>query len=54
MAAKPIDWDALLAGSVDFTQRLIQPNITLNRSETEERRKLAADGVKPVNSDSSV
>ncbi len=24
MAAKPIDWDALLAGSVDFTQRLIQ------------------------------
>ncbi len=33
---------------IDFTQRLLQPNITLNRSETEERRNLAAEGVKPV------
>lgn len=33
---------------VDFSQRLIQPNITLNRNETEERRKKAAEEVKPV------
>ncbi|MDM8552040.1 HDIG domain-containing protein [Desulfobacterales bacterium HSG2] len=33
---------------VDFSQRLIQPNITLNRSETEERKKNAEDEVKPV------
>jgi len=33
---------------VDFAQRLIRPNITLNRSETEERRKKAALEVKPV------
>ena len=33
---------------VDFSQRLIQPNITLNRSETEERKKKAATEIKPV------
>jgi putative nucleotidyltransferase with HDIG domain len=33
---------------VDIVQGLIQPNITLNRSETEERKKLAAEEVKPV------
>ena len=33
---------------VGFSQRLIQPNITLNRSETEERRLQAAAAVKPV------
>ncbi len=33
---------------VDFSQRLIQPNITLNRSETEERKKKAAAEIKPT------
>jgi putative nucleotidyltransferase with HDIG domain len=33
---------------VDFVQRLIQPNITLNRNATEQRRKEAANDVKPV------
>jgi len=33
---------------VDFAQRLIQPNITLNRSETEERKKSAYSEVKPI------
>jgi cyclic-di-AMP phosphodiesterase PgpH len=33
---------------VDFSQRLVQPNITLNRSETEERKKEAYAGVKPI------
>lgn len=33
---------------VDFGQRLIQPNITLNRSETEQRKLRAAADVKPV------
>ena len=33
---------------VDFAQRLIQPNITLNRSETEERKKAAYSEVKPI------
>ncbi|MBW2155924.1 MAG: HDIG domain-containing protein [Deltaproteobacteria bacterium] len=33
---------------VDFSQRLIQPNITLNRSETEERKKEAYAGIKPI------
>ena len=33
---------------VDFTQRVIQPNITLNRSETEERKKRAASEIKPI------
>ena len=33
---------------VDFVQRLIQPNITLNKSETEERKKIAALEVEPV------
>jgi cyclic-di-AMP phosphodiesterase PgpH len=33
---------------VDLTQRLIQPNITPNRSETEERKKRASETVKPI------
>jgi putative nucleotidyltransferase with HDIG domain len=33
---------------VDFVQELIQPNITLNRNETEERKKKAAAEIKPV------
>ena len=33
---------------VDFAQRLIQPNITLNRGETELRRQRASAEVKPV------
>lgn len=33
---------------VDFVQELIRPNISLNRSETEDRRKRAAAEVKPV------
>ena len=33
---------------VDFVQHLIVPNITLNRSETEERRKKAASAIKPI------
>ena len=33
---------------VDFVQRLIQPNVTLNRSETEERKNQAALEIKPV------
>jgi len=33
---------------VDFSQRLIQPNITLNRSATEERKNRVATEIKPV------
>ncbi|MBF0101133.1 MAG: HDIG domain-containing protein [Desulfobacterales bacterium] len=33
---------------IDFVQRLIVPNITLNRSETKEKEKEASDEVKPV------
>ncbi|MDM8517463.1 HDIG domain-containing protein [Desulfobacterales bacterium HSG16] len=33
---------------VEFSQSLIQPNITLNRSETEERKKNAAAEIKPI------
>jgi putative nucleotidyltransferase with HDIG domain len=33
---------------VDMVQRMIRPNITLNRNETEERRKQAALEIKPV------
>ncbi len=33
---------------VDVSQRLIQPNITLNRNETEERKKKATDKIDPV------
>jgi membrane-associated HD superfamily phosphohydrolase len=33
---------------VDFVQRLIQPNITLNRSETQERINKSAAEIKPV------
>jgi len=32
---------------VDFVQRLLQPNITLNRNQTEERKKSAAE-IKPI------
>jgi len=33
---------------VDLVQNLIQPNITLNKSETEERKKNAAADIKPI------
>lgn len=33
---------------VDVSQRLIQPNITINRSETKERRTAAAAAIKPI------
>ncbi len=33
---------------IDFAQRLLQPNITLNRNETEERKIAAAADVKPI------
>ncbi len=39
---------ALLNLVVDFVQRLIQPNITLNRSETQERKNKTAAEIKPV------
>jgi putative nucleotidyltransferase with HDIG domain len=42
-------WNYNLANLVvDFSQRLVRPNITLNRSETEHRKQLAAARVKPV------
>ncbi|HDI59149.1 MAG TPA: HDIG domain-containing protein [Desulfobacteraceae bacterium] len=44
---KDID-PSLKAVIVDLTQLLIQPNITLNRSESAERRRLAMESVKPV------
>lgn len=33
---------------VDFSQRLLHPNITLNHNETEERKKQALDNIKPI------
>jgi putative nucleotidyltransferase with HDIG domain len=39
---------SLLNLVVDFVQRLIQPNITLNRSETQERKNKTAAEIKPV------
>ncbi len=43
------DMEAGLADlAVDFSQRLIQPNITLNRNETEERKSKAVTDIKPV------
>jgi putative nucleotidyltransferase with HDIG domain len=39
---------ALLNLMVDFSQRLIQPNITLNSHETEARKEVAAKQIKPV------
>jgi cyclic-di-AMP phosphodiesterase PgpH len=33
---------------LDFSQRLIQPNITINRSETEFRKRKAAESVHPI------
>ena len=33
---------------VDICQRMVQPNITLNRNETERRKEHALEGVKPV------
>ena len=39
---------ALLNLVVDFVQRLIQPNITLNRSETQERKNETAAEIQPV------
>ncbi len=39
---------ALLNLIVDLSQRLLRPNITLNSHETEARRKIADESVKPV------
>ena len=39
---------ALLNLMVDFSQQLIQPNITLNSHETEARKEVAAQQIKPV------
>jgi hypothetical protein len=50
-AGQPVlrDIDYALANlAVDFCQRLILPNITLNRSETELRKVRAASEIKPV------
>ena len=33
---------------VDFSQRLLPPNISLNRNETEKRKKRALDDIKPI------
>ena len=33
---------------IDFVQELIQPNITLNKNETQERKKAAATDIQPV------
>jgi putative nucleotidyltransferase with HDIG domain len=44
---KDLDY-GLLNLVVDFVQRLIQPNVTLNRSETKERKNQAVAAVKPV------
>lgn len=33
---------------IDFSQRLIQPNLTFNRLETEARKRKAAESVKPI------
>ena len=33
---------------VDLARKLLQPNVTFNRKETEERKKQAIEGVKPV------
>ncbi|MBR9979752.1 MAG: HDIG domain-containing protein [Desulfatitalea sp.] len=33
---------------VDFSQRLLQPDITLNRNETEARKKQARESIKPI------
>jgi len=34
--------------AVNFVQKLIQPNITLNTNETEERKKRAVEKIKPI------
>jgi putative nucleotidyltransferase with HDIG domain len=50
-AGQPVlkDLDYALANLVvDFSQQLLQPNVTLNRNETEERKKQAAAEIKPV------
>jgi putative nucleotidyltransferase with HDIG domain len=39
---------SLLNLVVDFVQRLLQPNITLNRNETQERKNETAAAIKPV------
>jgi putative nucleotidyltransferase with HDIG domain len=33
---------------VDICQRMVQPNITLNRNETEKRKETAVRGIKPI------
>jgi putative nucleotidyltransferase with HDIG domain len=50
VVAQPLIKDANYAVRsliVDFAQRLLQPNITLNKSETEERKKKAAEAINP-------
>ncbi|OQY54573.1 MAG: hypothetical protein B6245_21025 [Desulfobacteraceae bacterium 4572_88] len=51
IVAKPLVRDigkSVIPIVVDFATRLIQPNITLNKSETEERKKKAANAVAPI------
>jgi len=40
--------DPLKSAVLDLTRRLIQPNITLNRAETAERKTRAAEEIKPT------
>lgn len=44
---KGVDY-ALLNLIVDFSQQLTRPNVTLNSHETEARKKVAAERIKPV------
>ncbi len=44
---KDLDYNAINL-IVDLCQRLMQPNITLNRNETEERKKKALETIKPI------
>ncbi|MBU4421010.1 MAG: HDIG domain-containing protein [Proteobacteria bacterium] len=44
---KDINYD-LVNLAVTFVQKLIQPNITLNTNETEERKKRAVEKIKPI------
>jgi cyclic-di-AMP phosphodiesterase PgpH len=44
-APYPLEMQAVIA---DIAQKLLQPNLTFNRTETEERQKRAVEAVKPV------
>ncbi|MFP4477248.1 MAG: HD family phosphohydrolase [Desulfatibacillaceae bacterium] len=51
VVGKPLvsSWNYNLVNLVmDFSQRLIRPNLTMNRSETQKRRDAAAAQIKPV------